>query len=123
MRLDRPAAVAVAGMLLGVTTAWGASEVIALKDGHEVTGEVVAEKPGALYVDLGFDIVRIPRDQVLHRGKPGASAPSGSASAPGRGFEADPTGFYHSEPLRAAPVKELVAKYGEAVISIETPSG
>src|SRR3954468_5118778 len=112
MRLDRPAAVAVAGMLLGVTTAWGASEVIALKDGHEVIGEVVAEKPGALYVDLGFDIVRIPREQVVHRGKPGAAGTSASATA--RGGDGDPSGFFASEPLRGAPVKELVAKYGEA---------
>src|SRR3954471_23673945 len=113
MRLVLPAAVAVAGMLLGATSGWGASEVIALKDGHEVTGEVVAEKPGALYVDLGFDIVRIPREQVVHRGKPGAAGTSASASA--RAADVDPSGFFASEPLRAAPVKELVARFGEAV--------
>ena len=28
-----------------------------------------------------------------------------------------------SGPLRSAPVKELVHQYGEAVVSIETPSG
>jgi serine protease Do len=33
-----------------------------------------------------------------------------------------PSGFYSSGVLKPSPVKELVGKYGEAVISIETPS-
>ena len=42
---------------------------VILKDGQRITGEVVAEKPNALYVDLGYDILRIPRDQILRRAK------------------------------------------------------
>jgi serine protease Do len=120
MRWGVAGAAALAGMLLAGTPGWGASEVIALKDGHEVTGEVVAEKANALYVDLGFDIVRIPRDQVVHRGKPGASASAGGSA---RVVDAEPSGFFATDPLRAAPVKELVSRFGEAVISIKTPSG
>ena len=44
-------------------------EVVILKDGQRVTGEVVSDKPNALYVDLGYDILRIPRDQILRRAK------------------------------------------------------
>jgi serine protease Do len=121
MRWVLPVLAAFVGTLLLPATGWAAREVIALKDGHQVTGEVVAEKPNALYVDLGFDILRIPREQVVHRGKPGADGAATPASA--RVADADPTGFYSTGPLKPAPVKELVAKYGEAVISIETPSG
>src|SRR3954465_6585219 len=109
------AAAAFAGVLLGPVAGWCAVEVIGLKDGHQVTGEVVAEKANALYVDLGFDILRIPRDQVVHRGKPGEG---GAAAAGPRASDADPTGFWSSGPLRSAPVKDLVHQYGEAVISI-----
>jgi serine protease Do len=118
MRWGVAVATVVAGVVPGA--AWGGSEVIALKDGHEVTGEVVAEKPNALYVDLGFDIVRIPREQVVHRGKPGERA---APSAPARASEGDTSGFFLTGPVRGAPVKELVARFGEAVISIKTPSG
>jgi serine protease Do len=38
-------------------------------------------------------------------------------------LDSDPSGFFVSALLKPAPVKELVQKYGEAVISIETPSG
>jgi len=96
-----------------------APEVIELKDGHQVIGEVVTEKPGALYVDIGFDVLRIPKDQVVRRGKPGSPA----APVVARGAESDASGFYSVGALKPAPVKDLVEKYGEAVISIETPSG
>ena len=121
MRRVGPIAVAALGMAIGVGgPAAGAPEVIELKDGHQVTGEVVAEKPGALYVDLGFDVLKIPRDQVVRRGK-ADEAPA--RSAPVAAGDADPHGFYAVGPLRQRPVKELVHQFGEAVVSIETPSG
>src|SRR5271157_4015137 len=45
-------------------------------------------------------------------------------SAPAsQGMDIDPSGFFSSGMLRPSPVKELVSKFGEAVVSIETPSG
>jgi serine protease Do len=111
---------ALLGIVAGPALTSGATEVIELKEGHRVTGEIVAEKPGALYIDLGFDILKIPREQVVHRGKSGQEGSSAAGAV--RIADADPTGFYDTGPLRSAPVKELVAKYGEAVVSIETPS-
>jgi serine protease Do len=115
------ATMGLAGLLLQSSPPVEGSEVIFLKDGHQVVGEVIAEKPNAIYVDLGFDVLRIPRDQVVNRGRPGVD--HATASAPGRAADVDPTGFFSADPLQAAPVKELVSKFGEAVISIETPSG
>jgi serine protease Do len=101
-------------------------EVISLKDGHQVTGEVIAEKPGALYIDLGFDVLRVPRDQIVGRGKPGeagAGTGAGTGAAAARVDDSDASGFFESRVLRvSASVKELVQTYGEAVVSIETPS-
>ena len=68
---------------MGLRSAWHASptleaaefETVILKDGQRVTGEVVAEKANALYVDLGYDILRIPRDQILRASKGLTSRP------------------------------------------------
>jgi serine protease Do len=120
MRSTVPATWVLLGLVsLIAVPCLGASEVIGLKEGHQVVGEVIAEKPNALYVDIGFDVVRIPRDSIVHRGKPG----KGSDSIAVRASEADTTGFFSAGPLKPASVKDLVQKYGEAVISIETPSG
>jgi serine protease Do len=108
-------------LLAGVSAGWSDREVIQLKDGHQVTGEVVAEKSTALFVDLGFDVIRVPRDQIVGRGKPGeAGRPEGP---PARGDDSDPSGFFDSRSMKSLPVKELVQTFGEAVISIETPTG
>jgi serine protease Do len=116
-------AVAIVGLLaMADPGVWADGfETLVLKDGQRITGEVVAEKPHALYVDLGFDLLRVPREQILRRAK-GEDAMRGTAlTAPG--VEEDPSGFFSSGSLKALPVKELVARFGEAVVSIETPSG
>src|SRR5262245_33424201 len=95
-------------------------ETIVLKDGQRITGEVVAEKASALYVDLGFDVLRVPREQVARRVK--AEEAVRIAVGPGQGPVDDSSGFFSSGLLKPSPVKELVAKFGEAVVSIETPS-
>src|SRR5262245_39193741 len=99
----------------------GEFETVMLKDGQRVVGEIVAERPAAIYVDLGYDILRIPRDQVVRRVK-GTDAAGGLRTS-ARTTEEDPSGFYTTGVLKPSPIKELVSKFGEAVISIETPSG
>jgi serine protease Do len=107
--------------LIGPTADAGSIDIIDLKDGKQVVGEILAEKPQAFYVDLGFDVIRIPRDQVSGRRKPN-EAPK-EAAGPAGLPETDPTGFYKASALKAVPVKDLVRRFGEAVVSIETPSG
>ncbi len=99
----------------------GDFETVILKDGQRVVGEIVADRPAAIYVDLGYDILRIPRDQILRRAKGVEAATGPRASA--RSLEEDGSGFYTTGVLKPLPIKELVSKFGEAVISIETPSG
>ncbi len=97
-------------------------ETVILKDGQRIVGEVVAEKSNALYVDLGYDLVRIPKDQVLRRARgdaPEADSPRPEAKA----TELDSSGLYTTGKLKPAGVKDLVGRFGEAVVSIETPSG
>jgi serine protease Do len=116
------AAAALVGLITSASPALADSEVIELKDGHQVIGEVVAEKANALFVDLGFDIVKVPKDQVVSRRK-GNEVAKLVASPASPSLEVDPTGFYKTADLKATPVKDLVRRFGEAVISIETPSG
>jgi serine protease Do len=97
-------------------------EVLTLKEGPRVIGQVVAEKTNAYYVDLGFDILRVPKDQVVRRSKVDSSAAAEAGSLAANDVEEAYNGFYTSRALKPASVKELVHTYGESVISIETPS-
>lgn len=97
-------------------------DVIELKDGHQITGEVISEKPNLLIIDLGFDVLKVPRDQVASRRKATEAAQPARAAG---GFlnEGDPSNFFRVADLKVTPVKELVNRFGEAVVSIETPGG
>jgi serine protease Do len=96
-------------------------ERIVLKDGQEVVGQVVAEKAAALFVDLGFDVIKIPRDQVAERRKP--DEPTRIPAADSAPRDADPSGFYRTSVLKVRPVKDLVREFGEGVVTVETPGG
>lgn len=113
---------AISGLVcLAAAPVWaGDHETLVLKDGQRVTGEIVAEKRNSYYVDLGYDLLRVPRDQVVRRAKSDEVPRSPVAAT---GVEEDSLGLFSSGVLKPSPVKELVARFGEAVISIETPSG
>ncbi len=112
-------------VMMAAVGSWGLnaraeSETITLKDGQKVVGEVVADRATAVYVDLGYDLLRIPKDQIRKRVK---GQESGGVETTGRAPEIESSRFYSTGNLKSTPVKELVNRFGEAVISIETPSG
>ena len=97
-------------------------ETVILKDGQRVTGEVVAEQANRA---LRRPRLRHPADSAGPDPPPGQDRRvrrRARRRRPGRSSWTRP-GFYTTGVLKPSPVKELVSKYGEAVISIETPSG
>lgn len=93
-----------------------------LKGGSSLTGGLLTEKPDALFLDLGHDVVRIPKSQILQRLSPEQSSESAKSFA---GVSAEDTmnGFYSTGAFVGRSVRQLVDTIGEGVISIDTPSG
>lgn len=99
-------------------------ERIVLRGGQVVIGEVLSEKSQVVYLDLGYDLLKIPRDEILSRGP--AESVEGDAGPSGSGDQRlGLTGFFTTlaQAPRIRPVTELVEDMGSAVISIETPTG
>lgn len=120
----RPHAAPLATLLLlsTPTILTAHDEVIVLKEGAQVVGEVLSEKPGFLVVDLGYDIIKIPRDHILDRRK-SSEEPTFLTNSESPPRDSDPTGFFLTSNLKSKPVKDLVQEFGEGVVSVETPSG
>ena len=97
-RFQLPALMGLLCLAACSTLAAAEFEVVILKDGQRITGEVVSDKPNALYVDLGYDILRIPRDQVLRRAKIDEAVAGAKTSA--RGTELDSSGFFTAGVLK-----------------------
>jgi serine protease Do len=93
------------------------ADVIELKTGQKIEGEVLKDSAGELIIDLGVDVVKIPVSQVKSRQ---ASAPAGSET---KGTKTDSSDIYTTAELPVRTIKELSQKFGEGVVLVQTPSG
>jgi len=96
-------------------------EVIELKSGNIVKGEVLKERDGILWVDVGVEVVKIPSQDVRSRVD---ATKAGKTSAAVTGTVYGESGnLYATRDLPPKSVKELVEEFGEAVVLVKTPTG
>jgi len=109
--LGLPAALLLAGLPAGSAQA----DVIELKSGHKLEGDVLKEELDAIYVDIGIEILRVPLVQIQSRSKSAEEA----AAAP----RVDDQDAFQTARLPVRSIKELALKFGEGVVLVQTPSG
>jgi serine protease Do len=101
----------------------GGAQEIELKGGGSVTGPIIVEKSDQVFVDLGFTILAIPRQQVVNIRHP--QTEKEAAPAPQEQVPEVRNALYYT--LREAPadrsMRDLVVKLGEAVVQVRTPAG
>jgi serine protease Do len=96
-------------------------EVIQLKSGNSLKGEVLKERDGTLWIDIGVDIIRVPLRDV--RSRTDANAAAQNMASAGGVVYGESGSLYATKDLSAKQVKELVDEFGEAVVLVKTPSG
>jgi serine protease Do len=95
----------------------GRADVIELKTGQKLEGDVLKETGGELVVDLGVDIVRIPISQIKSR------QAKAEADTPKTDSKSEKHEIYSTADLPVRTIKELALKFGEGVVLVQTPSG
>ena len=93
-----------------------AADVIELKTGQKIEGEVLKVQADALYVDVGVDIVRIPVDRIKSRS-------DGKTKPTTEQFRTTANDIYRSANLPTRTIRELAAEFGEGVVLVQTPGG
>ncbi len=106
----------------------GHSETILLRNGSHLEGEILKQSDEAYFIDLGFDILKVPADAVAEVGASDEETPSDAGLAEeGDGSEGVATMDGEIFSTAVAPetrsVKENAALLSEAVVQIRTPSG
>lgn len=92
------------------------ADVVRLKGGQTIQGEVLKEVDGTLYVDVGVDVVRIPRDEILSREMGEKEEPVGTGNV-------HKENIYSTATLPGGSIKALAEKLGAGVVLVQTPSG
>jgi len=99
------------------------ADTVQLKDKDAVTGKILAEKPDAVVVDVGYTVLVIPRSDVEKISRAGEVLPP-AAAAINPLLNVAPQ-FYTANALAtpARDVSDLVKQIGEAVVQVRTPEG
>ena len=105
-------------VLAGSVAVASASEVI-LKSGVQIDAPVIKQTDEASFIDLGFDVLRIPQDQVASlRDEPTEDQESAGASI----IQSDNSLYSVAMPDRIT-TSEAVNLYAPSVVLVKTPSG
>ena len=89
-------------------------EKLTFQNGTEIVAKILKQDSEFLVLDLGFDVLKVPAEQVLTIEKTDESTELSSSQQ----FD-----LYSTGRLNAAPVNELVKRHGDAVLMVKTPSG
>jgi serine protease Do len=90
------------------------ADVIVMKSGQRIEGEVLKVQKDVVFVDVGVDVIKVPVDQIQERI---------SKDPVKEDVQASNDGIFMSADLPERTVKELVGKFGEGVVLIQNPGG
>ena len=94
------------------------AETIQLKDHNRISAPVIKESADLVYVDLGFDILKIPRNAIASIDAPGASAAPAPSTA-----STESKGLYTLGNPQVYSTVEGVQAFGPAVVVVKSPAG
>lgn len=118
VRRTRVLPVWVACATLALVSGWAcAAEVIELKSGQKVEGEILKETDRDLFIDVGVDVLRIPLDRIQNRYSAGDKPAQGGITTPAG------DDVFTATRLPVRSIRQLAEQYGEGVVLVQTPSG
>jgi len=108
--------------VLAAFTAVAEPVQIQLKGKAAISGEVLADKPDQVVLDVGYTVLVIPRAQIVAIKKSEQVATKAVAVAPPSTIQTDLFRVATTPPAERS-VRDLVAQLGEGVVQVRTPSG
>ena len=115
-------------VFVGLFAGFAKADVVVLKGGQKLVGDIVAERHEHIYVDVGVSVIAVPKEDVLeyHYDKEGdGNTLSMQPAAETNNIETEPvTGrLYHTGKFQKRTIEQCVAEVGEAVVKVSSPAG
>jgi serine protease Do len=114
------------------------ADTIVLKEGQRLTGDILAEKPTNIYMDIGITVLSIPREKILKYEYSKTSeannievkdvnnlgaAPGKSEQPPRLPVGRQERGLYRIANLNKTTIEKCVEAVSEAVLMVSSPAG
>jgi len=104
------------------------ADVVELKGGQELTGDIVAEKHGKLYVDVGVTVLAVPKEEVLAYSYDEESRESSVPAQEAGDVNEITVGagsgrLYYTGEFQKKTIEQGVAEVSEAVVKVTSPAG
>lgn len=110
-----PWSVSIAAISLAIPVI-SSAEIISLTDGRKVIAEILREYPDRIVVDMGFEVLTIPRTQIV------SIAKDETPVEPTRKIN-NTKDLYSTADLPPKTIKALTEQFGEGVVLVSSPSG
>lgn len=104
--------------LLMISQTKGLAEIIVLKGGSQVKGTILKRDLSLVVVDLGFDVLRIPRSEILEIRKEKNISEKALIRNPDK-----QSVLYTAKPLVEKSTVEGVSSFVPAVVVVRSPAG
>jgi serine protease Do len=106
------------------------ADTVVLKGGQQLIGDILAEKEHLLYVDIGVDVVTVPKDKILeyrYSAQEGQS-PAEPADVNESNIVTVEVGpesgrLYRTASLAKTSIEKCVERFGESVVKVSSPAG
>jgi serine protease Do len=103
------------------------ADTIVLKQGQTLTGDILAEKETLLYLDIGVEVLKIPKERILEYEYTKALRDYGldvNDLDVKAGQLQQPAGrLYKTANLEKTTIEKCVDAFSEAVVKVSTPAG
>jgi serine protease Do len=109
------------GIVIVLTAARAHGDIIVFRNGATLTADVLQETAERVVVDLGYDVLSIPR-RAIEELRPEQEEDPNSADQPVSEVKASDS-LYSTARLPAQSVKQLAERFGEGVVLVSSPSG
>jgi len=114
-----PGSVLAALVILSVGVPAGVARTVVLRSGQQIRAEIVKQDDQAIILDLGYDLLRVPRSQIqaIRDDTPAQDKPATATP------ETQTQGLYRTGRPARTTIEQNVTRFGEAVVMVTTPSG
>jgi serine protease Do len=110
-------------LVLAITTHANAGDVVILAGGDRLEGKLFKETSQAVFLDIGYDVIKIPREQIQTIEKESLEDKSVSEDTDFARNVNQTSDLYRTGDLPPASLEELTDRLGEGVVMVKSPSG